>query len=128
MHRSKNESNPQYKASAAKESNFGKQLLNSLGNRGARYIFVSNIDVEIQILLPKEGQQFTNIERLEYRVPLTESVDQRELQQQLPSKAAVDALQATMEKYGLPVAPEETKETKENTSLLGNLFKSDKDD
>jgi len=126
--RSKNESNPQYKASAAKESNFGKQLLNSLGNRGARYIFVSNIDVEIQILLPKEDQQFTNIERLEYRVPLTESVDQRELQQQLPSKAAVDALQATMEKYGLPVAPEETKETKENTSLLGNLFKSDKDD
>ena len=99
--------------------------MNSLGNRGARYIFVSNIDVEIQILLPKEGQQFTNIERLEYRVPLTENVDKRELQKQLPSKAAVDALQSTMLKYGLQVAPEETKE---NTSVLGNLFKRGNDD
>ncbi|NOX69979.1 MAG: hypothetical protein GXP15_12380 [Gammaproteobacteria bacterium] len=121
--RSRNENNPSYKASTTSTKSFGKQLLNSLGNRGVRYIYVSNIDVEIQISLPKEGRQFTNIERLEYRVPLTDKVDLRELETQLPSKAVVDALHATMSKYGLPVAPVAPEDKKANTNVLGQLLK-----
>lgn len=118
--RSRNETNSNYKASAAKESNFGKKLLNSLGSRSARYIQVSNIDVEVQIALPKEGRQFTHIEKLEYKVPLTENIDQQELRTELPTRAAVDAVHAAMLKYGLAVAPEEAVE---NTNPLKRLFK-----
>jgi hypothetical protein len=120
--RARNEQNPNYKASAAKESNVGKKLLNSIGGRSARYLYVSNIDVEVQILKPKENRQMTHIARLEYKVALTDSVDKQELRTELPVRAAVDALHATMLKYDLPVAvaPEEEKE---DTSLLGRLFK-----
>lgn len=123
--RSRNEKNPNYKASAAKESNFGKKLINSIGSRSARYLYVANIDVEVQITKPKENRQMTHIARLEYKVPLTDSVNKQELRTDLPVRAAVDALHATMLKYDLPVAPEEKKEDK---SLLGRLFKPSKDE
>ena len=122
--RARNEQNPNYKASAAKESNFGKQLLNSIGGRSARYIYVANIDVEVQILKPKESREFTHIAKLEYKVPLTENVDQQELRNELPARAAVDALHETMLKYNLPVTLEEEKtEEEEDNSLLNRLFK-----
>ena len=80
--------------------------------------------MEVQITKPKENRQMTHIARLEYKVPLTDSVNKQELRTDLPVRAAVDALHATMLKYDLPVAPEEKKEDK---SLLGRLFKPSKD-
>ena len=64
----------------------------------------------------------THISQLEYKVPLTDNVDQKALQTELPVRAAVDAVHATMLKYGLAVAPEEKKEEK-TKGLLSGLFK-----
>ncbi len=121
--RSRREVNPNYKASASNESNFGKQLLNSMQSRSVRYILVNNIDVEVEILLPKEDRQYTHIERLEYKVPLKDDVDQKELGIELSVRAAVEAVHATMIKYDLPLTPEEVEE---KTSLLGLFFKKPK--
>ena len=118
--RSHTEENPNYNSSAASESNFGKQLLNSMQSRSVRYILVSNIDVEIQILLPKEDRQYTHIERLEYKVPLKDDVDQQELGIDLSVRAAVDGVHAAMRKYDLPLTPEEVPE---KTSVFGRFFK-----
>ena len=120
--RARNEANPNYKASAAKEKNFGKQILNSIGNRGTRYIYVANIDVEVQILEPEQNQQITHLAQLEYKVPLTEDVDRAALQKQLPTRATVDATREAMLKYGLPVRVAEATEEKEDTSILGLLL------
>ena len=70
--------------------------------------------------LPKEGRQFTHIEKLEYKIPLTENIDKQQLRTEIPTRAAVDAVHAAMLRYGLAVAPEEAVE---NTSPLKNLFK-----
>jgi hypothetical protein len=116
----RNEPNPNYKASAARESSFGKKFLNKVaGNRATRYLYVSSIDVEVQILKPKENQQMTHIERLEYKVPLTDDVDRQELQATLPARAAAQALHATMLKFGLPVT---AAEKAESTNLLGRML------
>lgn len=120
--RSRNENNPNYDAKAAKTKNIGKQLLNNFGNKSARYIQVSNIDVEVEILLPKEKRQISHIERLEYKVALTPDVDQNELRTSLPARAAVDALHAAMLKYNLPIEAEET--APEKPSIWGTLFNS----
>jgi hypothetical protein len=103
---SRREANPSYKASSANESNFGKQLLNSVTSKTFQYYLVSNVDVEVGVVLPKQGQQMTNIERLEYRVPLTDDVNQNDLTAEASITASVDALQATMLKYDLATLPE----------------------
>ena len=120
--RARNEKNPHYKASAAKEKNFGKQLLNNLGNRTHRYIYVSNIDVEVHIVNPEDSEQMTHIAQLEYKVPLTDDVDQNALRKELPARAAVDALRETMVKYGLPVIARQDGEKEEETGILGLLL------
>lgn len=120
--RARNEQNPNYKASAAKEKNFGKQLLNSLGSRTHRYIYVSNIDVEVQIVHPEDNEQMTHIAQLEYKVPLTDDIDQNALRKELPARAAVDALRETMVKYGLPVIAQKDNEQEEPTDILGLLL------
>ncbi len=89
-------------------------------SRSVRYILVSNIDVEIQILLPKEDRQYTHIERLEYKVPLKDDVDQQELGIDLSVRAAVDGVHAAMRKYDLPLTAEEVPE---KTSVFGRFFK-----
>lgn len=120
--RSRQESNPNYKASAARESNFGKQLLNSLGNRSVRYIHVENIDVEVNILEPKSDRRFTHIEQLEYKVPLTDDVDRQKLKKQLSKRAAVEAMSAAMQKYGLPLLAEKEERVSENENVLQRMF------
>lgn len=120
--RARNEQNPNYKASASREKNFGKQLLNNLGNRTHRYIYVSNIDVEVQIVNPEDNEQMTHIAQLEYKVPLTDDIDQNALRKELPARAAVDALRETMVKYNLPVIARQDNEEKEETDILGLLL------
>ena len=95
--------NPQYEAESARESNFGKQLLNSLTSKTFRYYVDSNVDVEISITLPKENRTLTHIERLQYRTPLTESTNEGDIQQDAWVKASIDALRAAMIKYDMPV-------------------------
>lgn len=120
--------NPNYKASAASESNFGKKLLNSLGNRSARYIHVSNFDVEVRILIPSEDRQLRHIERLEYKAVLTDQTDQQTLRSEFAVQAAVDGLQAALLKYGFPVSTDEDEQAEpEKNNLLGDLLKFGKD-
>ena len=118
-YRSRREDNPNYKASAATESNFGQQILNSVTNKGVRYFNVSNVDVEVTIHFPKEGEQLRSIVRREYTTPLTNKIDTRQLVNDLQARAAVEAVHATMVDVGMPVI-EEQKEQKQNSLL--NLF------
>ena len=125
--RSRREANPNYKASTKNENNFGKQLLNSLGSRNFRYYLVSNVDVEVGFVVPKTNRQVTHIERLEYRVPLTDNVNQQQLQAEVPVTASVDAVQAAMVKFDLPVTAAENdqqlQEQEEPKNIFNELFK-----
>jgi hypothetical protein len=127
---SRREANSNYKATSASESNFGKKLLNSMTSKTFRYYLVSNVDVEVGVVMPKQGQQMTHIERLECRVPLTDNVNQRDLTAEVPITASVDALQAAMLKYDLPVLSEGTqqeaqkKEPQDSLKIFGSFLKS----
>jgi hypothetical protein len=121
--RSKREANPDYKANAANESNFAKQLLNNMQNKSVRYILVTNIDVEVEILVPNEDRRYTHIEQIKYKVPLKDDVDQKELGIELSVRAVVQAVHATMIKYDLPLMAEEVEE---KTSVLDRFFKKTK--
>jgi hypothetical protein len=121
------QANPNYKASTSRESNFGKQLLNTLSSRSFPYYLVSNVDVEVAILMPKSNQQVSHIERVQYKVPLTENVNEQQLIADAPVTASVDALQAAMLKYELPVFPEAEQQEEpqpKKPSLFDNLIKS----
>ena len=100
---SRQEANPNYSDNSRKTNNFGQQMLNSMGNRDFRYYHVTNIDVEVSIVMPKQKEQLTHIERLEYRTPMKEDFDARQVALDIPTKASVDALHATMLKYEMPV-------------------------
>jgi hypothetical protein len=126
---SNREINPNYKASSALEKNFGKQLLNTLSSKSFRYYLVSNVDVEVRVLMPKENQQFTHIERAHYKVPLTDNANEQQLMTDAPINASVDALQAAMLKYNLPVLPEgeqqlQQQEEPKKPSLFDSILKS----
>ncbi len=126
---SRREANTNYKASTLGESNFGKKLFNSLSNRSFRYFLTSNVDVEVALLLPKENQQFTHIERVQYKVPLTENVNEQQLMADAPITASVDAVHAAMLKYEFPVLSEAQQqevpqEVPQEINVLDSLFKS----
>jgi hypothetical protein len=101
------QANPNYKASSGRESNFGKQLLNTLTSKSFPYYLVSNVDVEVAILMPKSNQRVSHIERVQYKVPLTDGVNEQQLIADAPANATVDALEAAMLKFDLPVYPED---------------------
>ena len=122
---SRREANSNYKASTANETNYGRKLFNSLSKRSFQYFLTSNVDVEVAVLLPKENRQVTHIERLEYKVPLTKNVNEQELMDEAPITASVDALQAAMLKYELPVLPEaEQEEEPQEAKIFNSIFKS----
>ena len=122
---SRRERNANYKASSWKESNFGKQILNSMSSRDFQYYLVSNVDVEVSIITPRDKLQVTHIERVEYRVPLTSKVDERQLQSEAPVTAAVDAVRAAMLRYGLPVTMEiaEVEKKEKPPSIFSRFLK-----
>jgi hypothetical protein len=119
--RARNEANPNYDRKAADESNFGKQLLNSMSNKSVRYINVSNVDVEVTIEMPESQQQMRNIIRREYKVPLSDKIDQRKLPSDLQTRAAVESVSAMMLSAGMPVIQGEEPEPKKKTLL--DLFR-----
>ena len=122
--RSHQEANSNFDPGAAKESNFGRQILNALESRSARYINITNLDVEVQILTPSDGRMQRDIEQFEYKTPLTDNVDQRALETELTVRAVTDALKAALGKYGLPVL---TQAQPEERNLLKRFFKQRKD-
>lgn len=115
------EANPNYSNNSRKTSNLGQQMLNSLGSRDFRYYQISNIDVEVSIVMPKQKQQMTHIERLEYKTPMKDDVDLRQVALELPTKASVDALYATMVKYEMPVEAASAETTIDVASGLTEL-------
>jgi hypothetical protein len=79
--------------------------------------------------MPKNNQQFTHIERSHYKVPLTDNVNEQQLMTDAPINASVDALQAAMLKYGLPVLGEaqqqpQQQEEPQKPNIFGDLIKS----
>jgi len=126
---SRREANANYRASTLGESNFGKKLFNSLSNRSFRYFLTSNVDVEVALLMPKENRRLTHIERVQYKVPLTENVNEQQLMADAPITASVDAVHAAMLKYGFPVLSEAEQqevpqEAPKEINILDSLFKS----
>ena len=111
--------NPNYKPNAKKTSNLGEKLRNSLQNRKVRYLYVSNVDVEVQIFSKEEDRYYTHLEQLEYETALKKNVDERELHNQAPVKASRDAIKAAVEKFNLPVNPKPIENTQ---SIFGLLF------
>lgn len=126
---SRREANANYRASTLGESNFGKKLFNSLSNRSFRYFLTSNVDVEVALLLPKENRRLTHIERVQYKVPLTENVNEQQLMADAPITASVDAVHAAMLKYNFPVLSEAEQQEKpqeapQEINIFDSLFKS----
>lgn len=95
--------NPNYKESSQTTSNFGQQLINRSANRDFRYYQVSKVDVEVAIVMPKTKERVSHIERLEYRTPLRDDTNAQEIASQIPVKASIEAVQATMIKNNMPV-------------------------
>jgi len=79
--------------------------------------------------MPKENRQFTHIERVQYKVPLTENVNEQQLMADAPITASVDAVHAAMLKYEFPVLSEAEQQEKpqeapQEINILDSLFKS----
>lgn len=123
--------NPKYDANKAQTSNLGKQLINRVSAKDFRYYLVSNIDVEVTIIDTESQRRTTHIERSEFRDPMTESVNQRDLTNDAVIRATVDAVQGAVEKFGVPILAtgnehlalndKKKKETK-SEQLLKSLF------
>jgi len=108
LNSSRREINPNYKAKKAKSSNFGDKLLSRMKGKDFRYYLVSNVDIEVTLIIPETNERATHIERLEYKTALTEDVDQKEVTKNVPIQASVQALHAAFNKFGLPVINEST--------------------
>jgi len=108
LNTSRREVNSNYDAKKAKSSNFADKLLNQVKGNDFRYYLVSNVDIEVTLIIPETNERTTHIERLEYKTPLTEDVDQKEATKNVPIQASVQALHAAFKKFGLPVIEEST--------------------
>lgn len=95
--------NPNYDARKAQTSNLGKQLINRVSAKDFRYYLVSNIDVEVTIIDTESQRRATHIERSEFKDPMTEGVNQRDLSNDALIRATVDAVQGAVEKFGAPI-------------------------
>ena len=102
------EANPNYDAKKAKSKNFGDKLLSRMKGNDYRYFLVSNVDVEVTLIIPSTHARTTHIEKLEYRTPLMDGVDQQEVTKSAPVQGSVQAVYAAFHKFGLPVLAEQT--------------------
>lgn len=103
LNSSRREANPNYNAKKAKSSNFGDKLLNRMKGKDFRYYLISNVDVEVTLIIPETNERTTHIERIEYKTALTDDVDQKKITKNVPIRASVQALHAAFNKFGLPV-------------------------
>lgn len=108
LNSSRREVNPNYNAKKAKSSNFGDKLLNRMKGKDFRYYLISNVDIEVTLIIPETSERATHIERLEYKTALTDDVDQKEVTKNVPIQASVQALHAAFNKFGLPVIEKST--------------------
>lgn len=98
--------NPKYDARKSKTSNFGKKLLNRATAKDFRYYSVSNVDVEITVVDLETNQRTMHMQRSEYRTPLTDDVNERDVISNAPVRGTLDALYVAMTKIGVTVADE----------------------
>jgi len=95
--------NPKYDAKKSQTSNVGKQLLNRVSAKDFAYYLVSNIDVEVTVIDLETQQRTSHVERSEFKDPLTDDTNQRELSNDAVVRATVDAIQAAMSRFGVPI-------------------------
>lgn len=125
LNTSRREANPNYNAKKAKSSNFGDKLLNRMKGKDFRYYLVSNIDVEVTLIVPETNERATHIESIEYKTALTEGVDQKKVTKNAPVQAAVQALHAAFNKFGLPVISESTQPSQAKKKKKKKSFDND---
>jgi len=125
LNTSKREVNENYNAKKAKSSNFADKLVNRMKANDFRYYLISNVDVEVTLIVPETNERATHIERIEYKTPLTEGVNQQDVAKNAPVQASVQAMYAAFNKFGLPVIETEASEP---TSKKGKKKKKKKDD
>ncbi len=104
---SRREANPNYDAKKSKSSNFGDKLLNRMKGNDFRHYLVTNVDIEVTLIIPETNARSTHIEQLEYRTPLVDGVDQQELTKSAPVQGSVQAINAAFDQFGLPVLEEQ---------------------
>lgn len=109
--------NPNYKPPARtttnKEESVGRQLLNSLQRRvssevnealdrntDAQYLYVYNVDVQIEITTTANNTKIVNLERRSYEIPDT-GATAADMQKTAISDAVREALALTLQKYPL---------------------------
>ena len=107
--------NPNYDAKESQTSNIAKQFLNRASAKDFRYYLVSNIDVEVTVIDLETQQRTSLIERSEFKDPMTDDTNQRELSNDAVVRATVDALQAAMKKIGVPIIDESGEQFAENS-------------
>ncbi len=95
--------NSNYDAKKAQTNNVGEQLLNRVSGKDFRYYLVSNVDVEVTVVDPNTQQRTSHIERSEFRDPMTEDVNQRDLSNDAVVRASVEAVHTAMKKFGVPI-------------------------
>ena len=108
--------NPNYDAKKAQTNNLGEQLLNRVSAKDFPYYLVSNVDVEVTVIDLKTQQRTSHVERSEFKDPLTEDANQRELSNDAVVRATVDAIESAMEKFGVPIIDESGEQFAEETS------------
>jgi hypothetical protein len=97
------ETNPNYNAKKSKSKSFSDKLVSSMKGQDYQYFLVSNVDVEVTLIIPATNQRATHIERLEYRTALKDGVNQQEVTKSAPIQGSVQAVYAAFNKFGLPV-------------------------
>jgi len=108
--------NPNYDAKKAQTSNLGEQLLNRVSAKDFRYYLVSNVDVEVTVIDLETQLRTSHVERSEFKDPLIEDANQRELSNDAVVRATVDAIENAMEKFGVPIIDESGEQFAEETS------------
>lgn len=95
--------NSNYDAKKTQTNNVGEQLLNRVSGKDFRYYLVTNVDVEVTVIDPKTQQRTSHVERSEFKDPMTEDVNQRDLSNDAVVRASVDAVHIAMKKFGVPI-------------------------
>lgn len=108
------ETNPNYDAKKSQSKSFSDKFVSSMKGQDYRYFLVSNVDVEVTLIIPATNERATHIERLEYRTAMKEGVNQQEVTKSAPIQGSVQAVYAAFNKFGLPVIEQaaQTSETK----------------
>jgi hypothetical protein len=120
--------NQNYDAKKAQTNNMAEQLLNQVTGKDFQYYLVTNVDVEVTVIEPETQQRTSHVERSEFRDPLTENMNQRDLGNDAVVRATVDAVHIAMKKFGVPIMDSSAEQVAEGEGKKKKKKKKKKSD